>query len=99
MNNLEIERKFLLNLEKIPYDFSTLRKKSIEQGYIICNPEIRVRNVSDEDYFMTIKGETGDAVVRNEVEFKISKEAYHTLMARNDIHKISKNRYFPKRVY
>jgi len=93
MNSLEIERKFLLNLEKIPYDFSKLTKKSIEQGYIICKPEIRVRNVSGEDYFMTIKGNTEDSLVRNEVEFKISSEAYHALMSRNDVHKISKNRY------
>ena len=70
MNNLEIERKFLLNLEKIPYDFSKLNKKVIEQGYIICKPEIRVRNVLGEDYFMTIKGSTEDPLVRNEVEFK-----------------------------
>jgi len=94
MNNLEIERKFLLDLNEVPYDFSRLRKKSIEQGYIICKPEIRVRNVSNEDYFMTIKGSTEDDLVRNEVEFKISKDAYSALMARDDIHKVSKNRYF-----
>ena len=55
MKNLEIERKFLLDLNEVPYDFSKLRKKTIEQGYIICKPEIRVRNVLGEDYFMTIK--------------------------------------------
>lgn len=93
MNNLEIERKFLLNLEKIPYDFSKLNKKVIEQGYIICKPEIRVRNVSNEEYVMTIKGNTEDTLVRNEVELKISKEAYTTLMSRNDIYKLNKNRY------
>lgn len=93
MNNLEIERKFLLNLEKIPYDFSKLNKKVIEQGYIICKPEIRVRNVSNEEYVMTIKGNTEDTLVRNEVEFKISKEAYTTLMSRNDVYKLNKNRY------
>ena len=94
MKNLEIERKFLLDLNEIPYDFSKLRKKTIEQGYIICKPEIRVRNVLGEDYFMTIKGSTEDPLVRNEVEFKISEEAYRILMARSDIHKINKNRYF-----
>lgn len=94
MNKLEIERKFLLDLNKIPYDFSTLNKKSIEQGYIIYKPEIRIRNVSNEDYFMTIKNDTKEALVRNEVEFKISKEAYNALIARDDIYKISKNRYF-----
>lgn len=94
MNNLEIERKFLLNLEKIPYDFSKLTKKYIEQGYVICKPEIRIRKIADEGYFMTIKGNTDDMSIRNEVEFRISEEAYNTLMAGEDIHKISKNRYF-----
>lgn len=93
MKNFEIERKFLLDLNKVPYDFSKLTKKSIEQGYIIVKPEIRVRNVLGEDYFMTIKGDTDNALVRKEVEFKISKEAYCKLMERNDVYKINKNRY------
>ena len=94
MNNMEIERKFLLDINNIPYDFSNLRKKTIEQGYIICKPEIRVRSVSGEKYFMTIKGNTNTKLVRNEVEFEISKEAYSTLMQRDDVYKINKNRYF-----
>lgn len=91
MQNVEIERKFLLDLEKVPYDFSKLPKKVIEQGYII--DEIRVRSVAGKDFVMTIKGETGDAAVRNEVELNISKEAFSILMARDDVHKISKSRY------
>lgn len=93
MNNLEIERKFLVDVNKIPYDFSKLAKKSIEQGYIICKPEIRIRNISDSDYVMTIKSNTADSLVRNEIEFKISKKAYYALMSRNDICRITKNRY------
>jgi len=93
MNNLEIERKFLLDLEKVPYDFSKLSKKSIEQGYIIHKPEIRVRSISGEKFVMTIKGETDDSTVRNEIELDISKEAFSILMARDDVNKISKNRY------
>ena len=93
MQNLEIERKFLLDLEKVPYDFSKLEKKSIEQGYIIYKPEIRIRSISNQDFFMTIKGDTDDATVRKEIELKISKDAYFELMGRDDVNKISKNRY------
>lgn len=93
MNNLEIERKFLLDVNNIPYDFSKLTKSSIEQGYIIYKPEIRVRSISDKDYFLTIKGDTKEPVQRDEIEFRISKEAYLTLMSRDDINKITKNRY------
>ena len=42
---------------------------------------------------MTIKGETDDSTVRNEIELDISKEAFSILMARDDVNKISKNRY------
>lgn len=93
MKKLEIERKFLVDINKVPYDFSKLNREFIEQGYIIYKPEIRVRSVSGSEYFMTIKGNTDDATVRNEIEFKISKEAFSTLMARDDVNKISKNRY------
>ena len=30
MNNLEIERKFLVDIDKIPYDLNTMEKKEIE---------------------------------------------------------------------
>ncbi len=93
MKNSEIERKFLLDINNIPYDFSKLNKEFIEQGYIIYKPEIRVRSVSNKGFFMTIKGNTDDSTVRNEIEFKISKEAYMKLMERDDIHKVRKNRY------
>jgi len=93
MKDTEIERKFLLDINNIPYDFSKLTKKTIEQGYIIYKPEIRVRSVSGEDYFMTIKANTADPTVRKELEFKISEEAYSKLMARKDIQKVQKDRY------
>ena len=93
MENLEIERKFLVDMNKVPYDFSALDNKKIEQGYILHDPEIRVREVESEAYYMTIKSSTEDPVVRNEVELKISKEAYLKLMERNDVYKINKTRY------
>lgn len=93
MGYLEIERKFLVDMNKVPYDFSVLDNKKIEQGYILHDPEIRVRGVTDETYYMTIKSTTADPMVRNEVELKISKEAYLKLMERNDVYKINKTRY------
>lgn len=96
MKNIEIERKFLVDLNKVPYDFSKLDKKLIEQGYIIYTPEIRIRSVSGKEFFMTIKGEKDNASVRDELEFKISKEAFSKLMSRDDVKKISKTRYIIK---
>lgn len=93
VNNMEIERKFLIDMNKVPYDFNTLNKKDICQGYILANPEIRVRDISNENYYMTIKSNTDDPLVRNEIEFEISKEAYEKLMERDDVYKLSKTRY------
>lgn len=93
MKNLEIERKFLVDVNKIPYDLLTLEKKEIEQGYILHNPAIRIRAISNSEYYMTFKSNTDNSLVRNEIEFKISKEAYSKLIGREDINKISKNRY------
>lgn len=93
MNNFEIERKFLVDIDKIPYDLSLLEKKEIEQGYILHNPAVRIRSVSNSKYYMTFKSNTDNSLVRNEVELEISKEAYFKLMSREDVGKVSKNRY------
>lgn len=93
MSNLEIERKFLVDIEKIPYNLATMEKKYIEQGYILHNPVVRVRAVSNSEYYMTLKSNTDDEMIRNEIEFKISKDAYKKIMSRNDVNKIKKNRY------
>lgn len=93
MDNLEIERKFLVDIDKIPYDLSLMEKKEIEQGYILHNPAVRIRSVSNSKYYMTFKSNTDDKLVRNEVEFEISEDAYFKLMNRDDVCKIKKNRY------
>ena len=93
MSNFEIERKFLVDLDSIPYDLTRLEKKEIEQGYILHNPVVRIRAVSDSEYYMTFKSNTDDNLVRNEVELKISREAYSKLISRDDVSKIRKSRY------
>ena len=55
MSNLEIERKFLIDINKIPYDLNLMEKKEIEQGYILHHPVVRVRAVSNSEYYMTFK--------------------------------------------
>lgn len=93
MTNLEIERKFLIDINSIPYDLSVMEKQEIEQGYILHNPVVRVRSVSNSEYYMTFKSNTNTDLVRNEIEFRISKDAYIKIMSRDDVKKIKKNRY------
>jgi len=92
-NFCEIERKFLVKLESIPYDISALPKLEITQGYLTRDPAIRVRSMGNEGFYMTFKGKTEDAQVRKEVELKITKDAYETLMGHQTTKKIRKNRY------
>lgn len=92
-NFCEIERKFLIKLEAIPYDISTLPKLEITQGYLTRDPAIRVRSMGDNRFYMTFKGKTEDSLVRREVELPISKDAYEILMNHQGTKRIKKNRY------
>jgi len=90
----EIERKWLISsLEDIPYDLSKADKYDIYQSYISFSPEMRLRNVNNgEFYIFTIKSNMSvDGLVRDEVEYYITKEEYEHLLAKKEgvtIHKI-----------
>ena len=92
-NYCEIERKFLVKLDAIPYDISVLPKIEITQGYLTKDPAIRVRSTGDNRFYMTFKGKTEDELVRREVELPITKDAYEILMGHESTKKIRKNRY------
>lgn len=91
-NFCEIERKFLVKVEAIPYDISILPKVEITQGYLTKEPAIRVRSAGDK-FYMTFKGKTEDSLIRREVELPITKDAYEILMGHETTKKIRKNRY------
>ena len=93
--NLEIERKWLVNIDKIPYDLEKLERISIEQTYISFSPEIRVRNINDgEQYILTIKSNlSSDGLMRDEYEINIAKNEYLNLLIKREGLTIYKNRY------
>ena len=78
---MEIERKWLI-VGDYPKDGFKIHAM-VAQSYISINPEVRVRSYmpiksklhSDAPYLMTIKGD-GD-LIRKEIEFPISLEAYN----------------------
>lgn len=71
---MEIERKFLV--KEIPNNI--LKQSNITQGYLCYDPEIRIRNIDDKKYFLTIK--TSDcSMIRDEHEIEIQKEIYSSL--------------------
>ena len=93
--NVEIERKFLVDKDKLP---SNLKNKSavfeLKQSYIAYSPEIRLRNADNRNFIFTMKSKNDDSgLVRNEIEFPISKDEYKELEAKADVNVINKTRY------
>ena len=86
----EIERKFLVNVEKWkPYG----KGEKIKQGYLSVDPErvVRVR-IFGENAFLTIKGKTV-GITRTEMEYKIPLNEAEVLMEMCLDFKIEKTRF------
>lgn len=94
---MEIERKY--EVINIPGDLAEYEQKQIEQGYLCHNPIIRIRK-SNDDYILTYKSKFGlapvskeSAIINNEVELPLTKEAYLTLREKTEGNMIYKTRY------
>lgn len=94
---MEVERKFLI--VKRPEHLEQYEKKEIEQGYLCTEPVIRIRK-SNEDYYLTYKSrlnmkeDPNDiALVCEEVELPLTKEAYMHLRNKVDGSLVLKTRY------
>ena len=87
---MEIERKFLIEKSKIPNDLEQYPHNSLEQGYIITEPVLRIRKKNDT-YILTYKGP--GLMQREEVEFPLTKEAYEKLLTKTEGNIITKTRY------
>lgn len=73
---MEIERQFLVNtLPFLPVEYDLLR-----QGYIALLPEIRIRQIGDSCFTLTVK--RGVGLVREEWETEISREEFDSLAQR-----------------
>lgn len=91
---MEIERKF--KIKAIPENLSQYEKKEIRQGYLCTGPVVRIRQCNDE-YILTYKNKKGlkqqDAIVSEEVELALTKEAFEHLLEKTDGYTIEKTRY------
>ena len=98
MNNVEIGKKYLVDLKNVPQKNYLCKK--ITQGYIYNDDitEIRIRKVESEDlikYYYTVKINNIDMIQRNEIEFEINQEQFQFLLSKILIntHLIKKDRY------
>lgn len=94
---MEIERKF--TIKELPKEMEKYEKKEIEQGYLCIEPVVRIRK-SDDDFYMTYKANKNiafknneAALINEEVEVPLTKEAYLHLKEKVDYHIIEKTRY------
>ena len=90
----EIERKWLVNPNRIPYNLENLEYNDLEQAYITFSPVIRIRCINGgEENYITIKIENSNGLSRTEYEHPISFEDYSRLLQQCRGNVISKRRY------
>lgn len=87
---MEIERKYLIDKDKLISDIDTYPHHIIEQGYMCTEPVVRIRK-SDDEYYMTYKSK--GLMAREEYNLPLTKEGYYHLLPKCDGNIISKTRY------
>lgn len=88
MNNVEIERKFLV--ETLPENLEQYECKKIRQAYISTDPTIRLRQ-QDDEYILTVKGR--GFIERKEFELPLDAQQFERLWKKTEGAYISKKRY------
>lgn len=87
---MEIERKFLIEKNKLPENLEQYPSKQIEQGYLCTDPVVRIRR-SNDSYYLTYKSK--GLLAREEYNLPLTREAYEHLRPKADGIVISKVRY------
>lgn len=96
-DDVEIEKKWLINVDDIPYNLnsSDVKVYEIEQTYISFSPEIRLRKYNNGEYYeFVIKANmTEDGLQREEMSLEITEEEYNDLIRKKEGNTIFKTRY------
>lgn len=87
---MEIERKFLIQSQRLPENLQDFPFHQIEQGYLCTEPVVRIRR-QDDEYYLTYKSK--GLLSREEYNLPLTKEAYLHLKPKADGLVISKTRY------
>ena len=87
---MEIERKFLPDLNSLPFKPEDFPCRKIEQGYLCTAPVVRIRK-DNQQFFLTYKSK--GLMVREEYNLPLTREAYEHLKAKTDGQLITKTRY------
>lgn len=87
---MEIERKYLIEKNNIPFDYTQYPCRHIEQGYLCTEPVVRIRQDNDE-YILTYKSK--GLMVREEYNLPLTEPSYAHLKEKVDGRLIVKDRY------
>lgn len=87
---MEIEKKYLVDPNAIPFDIRQYKSHFIEQAYLCTDPVVRVRK-EDDNYYMTYKGK--GLMAREEYNLPLNETAYTHLLDKADGNIITKRRY------
>lgn len=87
---MEIERKFLVDEDHLPFSLTDYPCRQIEQGYLCTDPVVRIRR-EDDTYILTYKSK--GYLAREEYNLPLSEEAYLHLKPKIDGRLIQKKRY------
>ena len=88
MENIEIERKFLV--KEMPDNLDNYERVDMTQGYLYTNPVVRIRKEND-DYVLTYKG--SGLLSRSEYNLPLNEASFNHLIKKCDGIIISKSRY------
>ncbi len=92
--NNEIERKWVIDPEDIPFDLSKAKKDVMVQAYVSFSPTIRVRSENGERFVLCVKAKSkGSYLAREEFETELTGEQFEFLLAKKEGSIIEKTRY------
>ena len=93
---VEVERKFLIDLESLPFDPEGFEHTTIRQGYLAVSDdgsETRIRDFGNDQRFeLTVK--SNGTVARKEKNIQIDKEVFESLWPLTLERRIEKTRYY-----
>ena len=95
-DDVEIEKKWLIDKESIPYDLSAVQHViEIEQTYLSFSPEMRLRKYdSGTSFEFTVKSNLrNNGLARDETNIKITEDEYNDLIKKKEGNTIHKTRY------
>lgn len=90
----EIERKWLVNRAKIPFDLCAFEPFEMEQSYISFSPTVRLRNTNNTSYVLCVKSPSAPgSMARDEFELPLTRQQYENLLTKIEGSIIRKTRY------